>query len=158
MLKKSVILILGMALVAILIAGCGTSSTTTTSAAPGTSSTSGAAPGTYSVMTSSNSSLGTFLVDGAGRTLYRFSTDSPGSSSCTAGCLVKWPVFYASPVNVPSDLSASDFTEFTDSDGSKQTEYKGQPLYYFFNDTAPGDTNGQGVNAFGGYWYVVSPS
>ena len=31
-------------------------------------------------------------------------------------------------------------------------------LYYFFKDKAPGDTTGQGVNGFGGLWWVVSPS
>ena len=29
------------------------------------------------------------------------------------------------------------------------------PLYYFANDAAPGDTNGQDV---GDVWYVVSPT
>ena len=32
--------------------------------------------------------------------------------------------------------------------------YNGMPLYFFKNDTVPGDANGQGV---GDKWYVVSP-
>ena len=31
-------------------------------------------------------------------------------------------------------------------------------LYTFQGDTKAGNTNGQGVNAFGGLWYVVSPA
>ena len=37
-------------------------------------------------------------------------------------------------------------------DGEMQVTYDGHPLYTFASDTAPGDTNGQGV---GEVWYVV---
>ena len=36
--------------------------------------------------------------------------------------------------------------------------YNGHPLYRFAGDQNPGDTNGQGVNAYGGGWYAVSPA
>ena len=39
-------------------------------------------------------------------------------------------------------------------DGTTQITYDGHPPYTFRKDSAPGDTNGQGVN---GTWYVVSP-
>ena len=42
----------------------------------------------------------------------------------------------------------------TRDDGSTQVTYNGWPLYYFHEDAAPGDTNGQGV---GGVWFLVSP-
>jgi hypothetical protein len=35
---------------------------------------------------------------------------------------------------------------------------KGHPLYTFPNDTKRGDTNGEGINAFGGSWFAVSPA
>ena len=38
----------------------------------------------------------------------------------------------------------------TRSDGKKQVTYNGHPLYTFIGDSSPGDTSGQGVNAFGG--------
>ena len=44
------------------------------------------------------------------------------------------------------------------SDGKAQVTYNGHPLYTFAGDQKPGDTSGQGVNAFGGLWYVVSPA
>ena len=37
-------------------------------------------------------------------------------------------------------------------DGTVQATVNGFPVYYFANDAAAGDTNGQGV---GGNWYVV---
>jgi hypothetical protein len=36
--------------------------------------------------------------------------------------------------------------------------YKGHPLYRFAEDKKAGNTNGQGVNAFGGSWFAVSPA
>ena len=44
------------------------------------------------------------------------------------------------------------------SDGKAQVTYNGHPLYTFAGDKNPGDTSGQGVNAFGGLWYAVSPA
>ena len=35
-----------------------------------------------------------------------------------------------------------------------QVTIDGWPLYFFANDAAPGDHNGQGV---GGVWFVVGP-
>ena len=42
----------------------------------------------------------------------------------------------------------------TRDDGSTQVTYNGWPLYYFHEDAAAGDTNGQGL---GGVWFLVSP-
>jgi hypothetical protein len=46
----------------------------------------------------------------------------------------------------------------TRTDGSTQVTYNGHPLYYFAMDKAPGDARGQGINRFGGGWYVVDPA
>jgi predicted lipoprotein with Yx(FWY)xxD motif len=42
------------------------------------------------------------------------------------------------------------------SDGNPQVTYNGHPLHLFSGDQKPGDTNGEGVNAFGGLWYALS--
>ena len=39
-------------------------------------------------------------------------------------------------------------------DGKTQVSYKGMPLYYWAQDSAPGQTSGQGVQNL---WWVVSP-
>jgi predicted lipoprotein with Yx(FWY)xxD motif len=46
----------------------------------------------------------------------------------------------------------------TRDDGSLQVTYNGWPLYLFAGDAAPGDTNGQGIDEFGGLWFLVSPA
>jgi predicted lipoprotein with Yx(FWY)xxD motif len=46
----------------------------------------------------------------------------------------------------------------TRSDGSHQLSVAGHPVYTFSGDSAPGQTNGQGINLNGGLWTVVSPS
>lgn len=43
-------------------------------------------------------------------------------------------------------------------DGQTEVTYDGHPLYYYAPDTAPGQTQGQGLNQFGAPWYVVAPS
>ena len=46
----------------------------------------------------------------------------------------------------------------TRDDGTTQVTYGGHPVYYFAEDTAPGQTTGQEVDAFGAEWYVVAPT
>lgn len=86
------------------------------------------------------------LVDGNGNTLYTFKNDTENVSNCYGECEVKWPVFYG------WDIKDTDFWTIERTDGTMQTTYKGQPLYYFFKDEKAWDTNGQNVNNI---WFVV---
>jgi predicted lipoprotein with Yx(FWY)xxD motif len=141
---------------ALTLAACGSSSTTATASnTPPT--TPGGTPATVGV--ANTGSLGKVLVDGRGRTLYLFQKDSGTRSACTGACAAAWPPLRAShkPV-VGSGASASMATTAPRSDGSPQVAYNGHPLYRFSGDENPGDTNGQGVTAFGGAWYAVSPA
>jgi predicted lipoprotein with Yx(FWY)xxD motif len=101
-----------------------------------------------------DSHFGSILADGNGNTLYFFSLDADGKSACTAGCLAVWPVSYNAGITLGTGLAASDFSSITRSDGSKQTTYKGWPLYTFSGDSAPGATNGDGIQ---GVWFVAKP-
>jgi len=38
-----------------------------------------------------------------------------------------------------------------------QVTYNRHPVYTFVKDTKKGQTNGEGVNAFGGIWDAISP-
>ena len=118
-----------------------------------TPATSGSTAATAVTVTTASSSLGTILVDGAGRTLYLFTKDSPGTSTCTGGCLAAWPPLLGT-ATAGSGVDASLLGTLTRPDGKTQVSYKGMPLYYWARDTAPGQTNGQGVQ---GVWWVVSP-
>ncbi len=100
--------------------------------------------------------LGPFLTDPAGMTLYLFTKDTtPGESTCNDACAENWPAFTADePLNLPGGVEGT-LTTITRADGSPQIAYNDIPLYYFANDQAPGDVTGQGV---GDVWYVVAPN
>jgi predicted lipoprotein with Yx(FWY)xxD motif len=109
-----------------------------------------------------NGTYGNIITDNKGVTLYFFSNDAApetSGSACTDGCLDKWPVFYAEDLQVSSDLDPADFGTLARTDGSKQTTYKGWPLYYFSPTgdgvtEAAGDTKGEAVN---NVWFVARP-
>ena len=100
-------------------------------------------------------SLGAFLTDSSGKTLYFFPQDPAETSICTDTCLARWPAFDAGTVVAPSVLSAGDFDIVSRADGIRQSSYKGRPLYYYSGDLQPGVTTGQGFNNI---WSVAAIS
>jgi predicted lipoprotein with Yx(FWY)xxD motif len=149
----------------ILIAACGGAQAgATVSQAPAaetpvpTQASSGSQGGEVTV-SAADSSLGTILVDGTGMTLYLLTGDTPGGSICSDACATAWP-----PLTVSGSATAGPGVDGTKlgtiqrADGSQQVTYNGHPLYGFVKDQAPGDVNGQGIDKFGGIWYVVAPS
>jgi predicted lipoprotein with Yx(FWY)xxD motif len=106
-----------------------------------------------------NSSLGKILEDTKGRTVYLFQKDKGTKSACTGACASAWPPVRVSgkPV-VGTGASASQVGTTKRSDGGRQVTYNGHPLYTYTGDQSPGDTNGQGLNAFGGGWFALSPA
>jgi predicted lipoprotein with Yx(FWY)xxD motif len=141
-------------LIAVAAAGCGSSSKGG-SATVGTPTT---ATGHAAVIGAADAgSLGTILVDSQGRTLYLFKKDSGTHSACTGACAAAWPPLRASgKPTVGGGASAAKVGTTPRSDGMPQVTYGGHPLYLFQGDKSPGDTNGQGVNAFGGGWFALS--
>ena len=140
-------------LAALAVAACGSSGGSNASApAPprtpnGQSATVGAA----------NENLGKILVDSQGRTLYLFRRDSGTKSACTGACAIEWPPLRATgKPTVGGGATASILASSARSDGKPQVTYNGHPLYLFSGDQKPSDTNGEGVNAFGGLWYALS--
>jgi predicted lipoprotein with Yx(FWY)xxD motif len=106
-----------------------------------------------------NSRLGKILVDSRGRTLYLFKKDSGTKSACFGACATFWPPLRVSgKPTVGSGLRASKVGTTRRSDGARQVTYNRHPLYRFAMDTKPGNTSGQGLTAFGGRWFVVSPA
>jgi predicted lipoprotein with Yx(FWY)xxD motif len=101
-----------------------------------------------------NSQLGKFLADGDGNTLYLFTKDTKGTSSCYDKCAQAWPPLIPSGQPTLKDGVSTDLISTTmRTDGSVQLTYNGWPLYYYAKDKAPGDTTGQAV---GNAWWVVS--
>lgn len=126
------ILVIGIATLA--LAGCGGSS--------------------YGGSSSNSSSAGTdsSAASAAGLTDYMFSKDTPGKSNCSGACAQNWP-----PATSASGLSGK-ITHIKRSDGSMQIALNGHPLYHFSGDKKPGDTNGDGLTAFGGTWTKAGSS
>lgn len=141
-------------LVALAVAGCGGGSEASASPAPAT--TMNGQPATVGVATTG---LGTILVNSQGRTLYLFQKDSGTKSACTGACAAAWPPLRANgKPTIGSGTNASLVGTTARSDGARQVTYNGHPLYLYVGDQKPGDTNGQGVTAFGGGWFAVSPA
>ncbi|SRR5712692_11037602 len=107
-----------------------------------------------------NTRLGTVLVDSNGLTVYLFVADKGSVSSCnSASCVQYWPpVLTTGAPQAGAGVSASLLGSITRADGTTQITYAGHPLYRFLSDKKAGDVAGQGLNAFGAPWYVVSPS
>jgi len=143
------------ALLAVLsVAGCGSGGSASAPPVPPKTK-----DGRLATVGIANESLGKILVNSRARTLYLFQKDSGTMSACTGACAVNWPPLRASgsPL-VGSGANASLVGTTTRSDGRPQITYNGHPLYLFVNDRKPGDTNGEGVTAFGGSWFAVSPA
>jgi len=104
--------------------------------------------------------LGQVLVDGTGRTVYLFVADSGKQSTCnSSACVQYWPpVLTTGAPQAGPGLNASLLGTTNRQDGTTEITYAGHPLYYFISDKKAGDVTGQGINGFGGPWYVVSPS
>jgi predicted lipoprotein with Yx(FWY)xxD motif len=105
-----------------------------------------------------DSHLGRILVDSRGITLYDFVADKGTTSVCYNACGALWPPLTTnrSPIAGPG-VKASLLGTTRRSDGKLEVTYGGHPLYYFVSDRHPGQTTGQGVNQFGGPWWVLSP-
>jgi predicted lipoprotein with Yx(FWY)xxD motif len=122
-----------------------------------------AVPATASAATAkvatANTADGTVLVNGKGKSLYMFGEDKRGKSSCSGACATNWPPLTTSgKPKAGTGVSARKLGTVKRSDGRSQVTYAGHPLYGFVVDQAPGDVNGQGVNAFGGIWSLLMPS
>jgi predicted lipoprotein with Yx(FWY)xxD motif len=105
------------------------------------------------------SAVGKIVVDGSNHTLYMFARDKNGKSSCYGSCVSYWPAVIASgKVTAGAGIKASLLGTTTRKDGKKQVTYNKHPLYRYVGDSKAGQVTGQGENASGGKWYVVSPS
>ena len=153
---------------ALVLAACGGSSTSNSSgsastpsygaAKPSTSNTSNSS-GAASVVSTKTSSLGTFLVDSNGRSLYLWDADHGSESACSGACAQAWPPLTTTGTPKASGaVKASLLGTTKRADGSREVTYAGHPLYYFAGDTQPGQTTGQGSNGFGAPWWVVTPA
>ncbi len=163
--RPAVRLAIPATIIVLAAAACGGSAASSTSAPASTPSpavpaaSGGGAAGTAAAtLEAHKGSVGTYLTDAQGHSLYLFGSDSKTASTCSGACATAWPpVTSASGADAGSGVTASDIGTITRSDGTKQVTYGGHPLYTFTFDTAAGDTKGQGSTAFGAKWWLVTP-
>jgi predicted lipoprotein with Yx(FWY)xxD motif len=137
---------------ALIMTGCGSAHKPAQSG-----STSGGPGQPAQSVQAQKSSYGTALFDGQRRALYLFTRDGNGPSQCSANCAARWPPFIVSGTpSAGQGVHAGLLSTRKRSDGTVQATYAGKPLYYYIDDK-PGQILCQGVNNFGGLWYVLKP-
>ena len=102
--------------------------------------------------------LGLILYDLAGHTLYTFSKDKSGTSSCYGACAKRWPpALTEGKPEAQGEALAAKVGATKRKDGTRQLTYAGHPLYTFSGDKQA-EANGNDVTAFGGEWYAIRPN
>jgi predicted lipoprotein with Yx(FWY)xxD motif len=142
--KKNSIFLTTIALIAILVPSCKNDSVPSQ-------------PRTDIHLDSTNTLTGRHIVDKDGKTLYFFANDANGLSNCIGGCTTNWTAYLADPATTTfSDgLLSTDFATITLASGSKQTTFKGWPMYYYTPagvQEAAGQTTGEGI---ANIWFVA---
>ena len=87
----------------------------------------------------SSASAGGHLTSANGMSLYVFDKDSAGKSNCNGDCAVEWP-----PMTAAANAAVSNphLSVIRRADGTRQWAWMGRPLYFFDEDTSPGDMKG----------------
>ena len=162
-LRRGVLAVAAAAAVAVSACGSpgGGATTAPATVAPATAAPSTAASGApaaagVTLALADDATLGSFVTGANGLTLYIFTPDTPTSSACVDQCATNWPPL---TVAAASDATAGtavtgEIGTITRADGTLQVTLGGHPLYYFANDKAAGDVNGQGLND---KWYAAGP-
>jgi predicted lipoprotein with Yx(FWY)xxD motif len=106
----------------------------------------------------STQQLGTTVVDGTLNTLYRFDRDSaqPSTATCVDACAEAWPPLLTDLNEQPvlEGIDEDAVGAVTRPDGSVQITVGGWPVYRHAADSAPGATDGNGVD---GAWFAIRP-
>lgn len=102
--------------------------------------------------------VGRIVADAEGYTLYLYTPDHQGRSTCYGTCAQVWPPLLLPPgVTKPKALGGVKQALLGTTrrrGGALQITYNHWPLYLYLDDSAPGDATGQGEGM--GAWYVLS--
>jgi predicted lipoprotein with Yx(FWY)xxD motif len=157
--RQTMKVLIPMLAVSALISACGSSSSKKTSGSAATNQPAATQASSSSalVKTASNGTLkATVLVNAQGMTLYHLSGEEQGKFICTSSaCVQVWHPLTVTAATTPTGSVA--LATVKRPDGSVQVTYKGEPLYTFAQDTAPGQANGQGFKDVG-TWSAVTTS
>ena len=156
--------------VAALVAACGSSHAAASGGASSGSSSgsSGSSASAVSATPASDHALrlsivsgkdGRYLAGAGGRAIYLWEADGHDMSHCSGACAQAWPpLLTKSKPAAGNGVKSSDLGTIAHKGAEKQVTYHGHPLYYFIGDPGRGTTKGQGSDAFGAKWWLVSPA
>ena len=106
--------------------------------------------------------LGKYLVDKTGVSLYMFENDTFLKSVCYTTCAADWPPYTIGATEFPTfgtGLEGSLVYYSTRTDATRMVTYNGMPLYYYKGEVGkPGVLKCQNISMNGGYWWIVKPS
>jgi predicted lipoprotein with Yx(FWY)xxD motif len=115
--------------------------------------------------TSTHAEEGAYIADGNGMSLYLFLADTQGKDgteprvTCEGDCLAVWPPLVVEEAPIGDDtLDERLLGTIERSDGLLHVSYNGWPLYYYAEDSAPGDIKGHDIESFGEEWYLIGPN
>jgi predicted lipoprotein with Yx(FWY)xxD motif len=109
--------------------------------------------------------VGLVLVNGKGYALYEFVPGEHGPTICKGACAEAWP-----PIRLNIEMAIDSSPELevplvsTEPDpehhevGDRVVKFAGHVLHSYTGDRSPGTVNGEGVESYGGHWYLISPS
>lgn len=161
-------------LIAVIVAGCGGTTSTTTptptatptrvptsvpTPSPTPQPTATPAPVNALIHTGQvtvNGTVETVLTNVGGKTLYYLTADTPTSTACTGQCITFWFPLLATGAPTSATPLLHQLSVLANANG-QQVEYDGHLLYAFKGDAA-GQANGEGIVSFGGTWHVVTPN
>ena len=102
------------------------------------------------------SEYGRVLMNGGGKALYLFTSDTRNQSNCEGDCAQAWPPFLTKgKPQAGNGLKGKLLGTIRRADGSRQVTYRGHPLYFYVDDR-PGLILCQDVVEFGGTWLLVN--
>ena len=152
-----------LGLAALLVAGCaskksssGTPTAASTAAAAAAGGSGAAAPAGPATVSAQKGTLGNYLTDGSGNSLYLYTPDTSSTPTCYGECVAFWPALLTT--GAPKAGTGADASKLGTSprtDGTTQVTYNGHPLYLYMGDKTAGDISGQGK---AGIWYLVAPA
>jgi len=172
-LPKAPTLLLTIAALALIAAGCGSDADDTTEAAapPPEETTAETAAASDEGQAESKpkpkpkpdgtqiklggSAFGEVLFDGNDQAIYLFDKETTSKSECYGDCAVEWPpVLTKGEPQAKGGISQKKLGTTKRDDGTTQVTYNGHPLYFYF-DESPGEVRCHNVPGFGGLWLVL---
>lgn len=115
-------------------------------------------PNNNFINSTNNDKYGNILVGNSNYTLYVFTEDQPGISTCNVTCSKIWPPLVALPEVPPvagTGVLQNMLGVTNRTDGRMQVTFNGMPLYYYSEDDDPLEFNGQALD---NKWFVISPT